>query len=282
MTTLYHRQLNHIFNRPTTEPAWYWSDHWEEGVFDDDPMSAFTFIETLLLNVQTDLSPYSNDQIGLGLEYIFNNSCSNLACDFKDADVPYARREAALRSLVALFRDVFNPSCEPKNSAFSKEKSSHLNNICYMFWDVSPWSTWIKFANSNEITQSFMAGLSESDLAKMELPEEILEGMRQQIALAQKAVLKTPEEIAADVEQQYKNLDTETRGYYEAISYVMQQCLDLDNPACVESGLHGLGHMATFLPDIAVPIIDTYLENGKNRSQALMDYAAGARTGMIL
>ena len=66
MTTTYHRQLNHIFNRPSTEPAWYGSDHWEEGIFEDNPLSAFTFIETLLSDVKADLSPYSKGQIGLG------------------------------------------------------------------------------------------------------------------------------------------------------------------------------------------------------------------------
>ena len=66
MATTYHRQLNHIFNRPTTEPVWYWGDYWEEGIFEDTPLSAFTFIETLLKEVKADLSPYPNDQIGLG------------------------------------------------------------------------------------------------------------------------------------------------------------------------------------------------------------------------
>ena len=43
MTTTYYRQLNHIFNRPSSEPAWYGSEHWEEGIFEDNPLSAFTF-----------------------------------------------------------------------------------------------------------------------------------------------------------------------------------------------------------------------------------------------
>jgi hypothetical protein len=282
MTTTYQRQLNHIFNRPTTEPAWYWQDHWEEGIFDDDPLSAFTFIETLLKDIKTDLSPYSDDQIGLGLEYVFNNANSNLACDFKVAEIHIERKVEAIRSSFALFRDIFNPRCEPMTSAFSKEKSSPLNGICYMFWDICPWSTWIKFTNTDAINQSFMAGLSESDLENMQLPEEVLELMRQQIAQAQKTVPMTPEEIAANVQQQYDDMDAETRGYYEAIAYVMQQCLELDNPACVESGLHGLGHMATFLPDIAVPIIDGYLDNSKHRDSVLLAYAQEARTGMIL
>ena len=121
MATIYHRQLNHLFNRPTTEPVWYWSDHWEEGIFEDDPLSAFVFIETLLRGAKTDLNPFSNDQIGLGLTYIFDSACSNLASDFKAAEVPFERKVAALRSLSALFRDIFNPLCEAKlEQALSK------------------------------------------------------------------------------------------------------------------------------------------------------------------
>lgn len=86
MTTLYHRQLAHIFNRPTTEPAWYWSEHWEEGIFEDeDPLSAFVFIEALLQNPALALAPYSDDEVTLGLEFVFNDAISNLACDFKTA-----------------------------------------------------------------------------------------------------------------------------------------------------------------------------------------------------
>ena len=129
MTTHYHRQLNHLFNRPTTEPEWHWSDHWEEGIFEDDRLSAFVFIETLLRGAKTDLSPFSKDQIGLGLTYIFDSGCSSLASDFKAADVPFERKTAALRTLFALFRDVFNPLCEAKTAAFSQDKLSPLKHI---------------------------------------------------------------------------------------------------------------------------------------------------------
>jgi len=283
MTTLYHRQLNHIFNRPTTELAWYWSEHWEEGIFEDeDPLSAFVFIEALLQNPALDLAPYSDDQVALGLEFVFNSSVSNLANDFKVAPVPIARKMAALRTLIGLFRDVFNPRCVAKASAGSKQTLSKLNNFCYMFWDECPLSSWINISNFEEINQSFLAGLSESDLKQMQLPEEVMEMMRQQVAQAKTVKVKTPEEITADIQQQYQNLDAETRGYYEAIAAVMQQCLELDNPACVESGLHGLGHLATFLPDITIPIIDGYLKHARNQDKALLRYAREARTGMIL
>jgi hypothetical protein len=221
MTSLYQRQLNYIFNRPTTEPEWYWSnDYWEEGIFDQSPLSAFVFLETLFLNPKTDLSNYSDEQIGLGLNYIFNNVCSDLAHDFKVADVPLERKIKAIHALFNLYQDVLNTRCQAILSAFSQEKLSKIQYVCYMFWDFCSWSV-----------------------------------------------------FAAE--------DKNSPFYYEAIANVMKRCLGLSNPACIESALHGLGHLASSQPEIAVPIIDTFLKNTKKHPKTLIEYAKMARTGVI-
>ena len=279
MTSNYQKQFTYIFDRPITEEAWYWTPQQESVLGEEDTLTSFDFIEQLCMTAKTDLAPFSNDQIGVGLNYVFNHS--QLVHDFKNADVPFERREKAVRSLFFLFRDVLNPRCNPELGHKAKVSQSKLNDFCYMFWDVSPLATWIKFANSEQISLSFMAGLSHSELENMQLPEGVLEMMKQQIDQMKEAALR-PEHIAANVQQQYQNMDAETKGYYEAIADVMHNSLALSNPACVESGLHGLGHTATFLPDIAVPIIDTYLKNKKNKNKDLLNYAETAQTGMIL
>jgi hypothetical protein len=229
MITQYQRQLTYIFDRPTIEPAWFWTNNdSDEAVFDDNPLSVFTFIEKLLVSVKSDLSVYSDGQIGLGLTYIFDSACSNMAHDFKIAEVSVERKVTALCSIFNLFRDVFNPRCEALISASSQEKISQLNYICYMFWDVCPLAIWKDFTKTN--------------------PDEI---------------------------------DSEAKIYYKTVAEVMKKCLSLSNQACVESGLHGLGHMVYSLPEIAVPIIDNYLTNKKNNNEILLKYAEKARTGMI-
>ena len=279
MTSNYQKQLNHIFDRPIAEEAWYWSPE-EEPVWDEsDPLAAFEFIEQLCLTAKTDLAPFSNDQIGVGLNYIFNYS--QLVHDFKNADVTFERREKAVRSLFFVFRDVLNPRCAHKLGHKAQVSQSKINDFCYMFWDVCPLSTWLQFVDTEQMGLSFIASLSDSGLENLGLPESVVEMMKQQIVQLQTDFL-TPKTIAENVQQQYQNIDAETRGYYAAIADVMQNCLGLSNPACVESGLHGLGHMATFLPDIAVPIIDTYLKNKKNKNKDLINYAKTARTGIIL
>ncbi|NJL77150.1 MAG: hypothetical protein HC892_21175 [Saprospiraceae bacterium] len=148
-----------------------------------------------------------------------------------------------------------------------------------MFWDVTPLSNWIKFENPEQITMSFMASMSEEDYEDM--PEGLREFMEKQLAQT-KVNLRTPEDITADLINQYQHIDNETTRYYLAIASVMESCLYLDNPSCIESGLHGLGHMAAFNPKIAVPIIDRFLKNAKKLDSQLLNYAKSARTGMIL
>jgi hypothetical protein len=240
MTPQYPRQLDYIFNRPTDEPAWYHrTDSWEEGVFNNNSTDAFIFLETLFLNPESDLEPYSDEQIGLGLSFIFDNACSNMTHDFKDANIPFDRKIKAINSLFALFRDVLNPRCPEVLSAFSQATLSKMSYICYMFWDISPFSSAYGF--------SFTEAKIKTE-AKQKL---------------------------------YKNSKLENHNYYTAIANVMEKCLDLSNPACVESGLHGLGHLAFNHPKIAVPIIDNFLKNGKCENENLISYAKMARTGMI-
>ncbi len=235
----YLQQLQYIFDREVSEPPWYRHPE-EEDPFEEDPLKTFEFIENLCQQPKIDLAAYSNAQVGIGLIFIFDSAVSNLAYNFKGANVPIKRREQALHNLFNLFSDIFNERCEAISSAFSNEHSTKIQYICYMFWDVCALSTWMDFTGINT------------------------------------------KDIVAEVQRRYANIENETGIYYKAIASVMQRCLGLSNPACVESGLHGLGHLATFLPEIAVPIIDRFLAAQKDKHSPLANYAQLARTGMIL
>ncbi|MEO6037739.1 MAG: hypothetical protein ABIQ93_04940 [Saprospiraceae bacterium] len=285
MKTSYQKQLHYIFDRPVTEKPWYWSPREEEEpVFEEsNPLEAFEFIERLCLTAKTDLVPFSDDQVGVGLDFVFNYS--GLASDFKQASVSFERREQAIRSLAVLFRELLDPRCKPQTSAYSKEIDSELNNFCYMFWDVCPWSNWFDYAKIDKEGYDDLLEWSLENLPAADSDDPILAQSRaflKKLRPESTAKKKTAEEVVAGYQQQFSKLDAATRGYYEAIAYVMQECLQMSNPACVESGLHGLGHMVPFLPDIALPIIDQYLKNKKNTKEHLVQYAQAARTGMIL
>ncbi|HMN91396.1 MAG TPA: hypothetical protein PKE68_15345 [Saprospiraceae bacterium] len=152
-----------------------------------------------------------------------------------------------------------------------------------MFWDVSPLSHWLNL-DQDALSSFAMQHFLDSDISdEFDLPEEVQELMRQhaQQALANRTP-KSWEDIQADMMNLYANLPPEVEACYQAIADVMAGCLRLDNPACVESGLHGLGHMIPFLPDLATPLIDDFLNsNIKNLPAALIQYARSARSGMI-
>lgn len=218
-------QIEYVFQRPVREQAWYWEiqEEGDDDVFNaDDPLTAFEFIEQLCQNPGIILKPYTDDQVGLGLEFIFNNACSNLTHSFKAAAVEHHRKVEALRSLSKLFKEVLEPRCASETQAGSNIKAGVLPSICYMFWDVCPLSGhW-------------------SDVSK-----------------------------------------AERRDYYEAVAEVMAKCLKSSNLACVESGLHGLGHMVAEYPVVAEPILDQYLKNSGKIPSAVLNYAKAARTGNI-
>lgn len=278
MSTLYQKQLDYIFDRPVTKPEWFWSMDEDPGqVFEQDPLSAFTFIETFLARPGEDLSPFSDDQVAIGLDYIFNNSCSNLTHDFKEADVPAERRVNTLKSLINLFREVYEPRCALQLSTGVQESISLINDNCYMFWDVTPLSDWLEPEPDTvpkpgpEILDKLMTLDPNS--------EDFLEQMT---VLMPTPTPEQQEEMLASVERQYQSLSPDAHAYYHAIAGVMEQCLSLQNPACVESALHGLGHMATFQPKLARPIIKRFLKEHKAMDPQIRAYAQSARRGRVL
>ena len=74
-----------------------------------------------------------------------------------------------------------------------------------------------------------------------------------------------------------KNCDPK---YAAAVLNLMERCLSLKNPACVESALHGLGHLAMY-GGPARQIIENYIRNNPKADIALLNYAEAAKTGCI-
>jgi hypothetical protein len=62
---------------------------------------------------------------------------------------------------------------------------------------------------------------------------------------------------------------------------VLEAILQLPNPACKESALHGLGHLAHYRDGKVELIIDRFLANEPDQSPELEQYARAARTGCI-
>ncbi|MBX2874836.1 MAG: hypothetical protein KTR30_22120 [Saprospiraceae bacterium] len=68
---------------------------------------------------------------------------------------------------------------------------------------------------------------------------------------------------------------------YQAVTEVMEYSLQLNNKACVESGLHGLGHLVMFYPR-ASRMIERNIRRFRRIDPRLRSYAKNAMTGCIL
>ncbi len=68
---------------------------------------------------------------------------------------------------------------------------------------------------------------------------------------------------------------------YDAMIDVLEECLSLTNPACVESALHGLGHLHGVDKDRIESVIASKLKNKAFRPPSLKSYAEQAMKGRV-
>lgn len=69
--------------------------------------------------------------------------------------------------------------------------------------------------------------------------------------------------------------------FYQAVVEVLEDALASPNPACVESSLHGLGHILSSYIEPVTKVIAAYQRRNVFVSPQLKEYAARARTGNI-
>jgi hypothetical protein len=67
----------------------------------------------------------------------------------------------------------------------------------------------------------------------------------------------------------------------DAVFSALEAALYSENIACVESGLHGLAHMASDWPEEVNAIIEFYLRRRPNHDPRLLHYADMARLGLV-
>ncbi len=170
------------------------------------------FVRRMLENYESDLAKYSDWQLSLGLNYVFNNLYSDWSFFLRDGPSHIENRVAAIRALKVLFQQCLNSRCSQTLGNLSKSKNK-LNDFCFMLWDVTPLTFCEKTKEKNEI--------------------------------------------------------------YAAVAEVMEFSLSLDNIACIESGLHGLGHLS---PDYekAADIIRKFIKTQHHVDKRLIEYAKRA------
>ena len=67
---------------------------------------------------------------------------------------------------------------------------------------------------------------------------------------------------------------------YSAVADVMRQCLNLSTVCCVESALHGLGHLPSYYPE-ATGIVRHFLNTTQLTDHDLLRDSEAAERGMV-
>jgi hypothetical protein len=79
---------------------------------------------------------YSRDQIGIGLQLIYSNSCSNICFCYLQAGDD-ARRVQGIRHLDRLYQNYFDRYClAPVGSIGNDHLDGGIAFLCYTLWDI--------------------------------------------------------------------------------------------------------------------------------------------------
>lgn len=249
----YVKWLVEIFDHEVREPEWWWEDEFDEDFVEMTELEELDFLAEVWTNPEPLLGEYSANQIGQGMYYLANNACSNYACALNDFSLPQTSKLKAIDGIANLYERCFAKLCSPALGHCSEEHSEtkNINGVCYMFWDVLPFSPHL-------------------DKEHWDLYDEIDDPeLRALIDHAK----KTTEILTTKQRAQVEELENHALAS-------MEKSLAIDHPACQEGALHGLGHWSTVHPDEAKRIIITAMP--RLADSRLVEYAKAACDGNIL
>jgi hypothetical protein len=158
----YESAIRYLFDRPVPkqgESEWYWNI--DEAEFDATPLE-WVHIQTLIFaNAATELVQYSDEQVGMGLNYIMNNAISNVP--FAVLDAPLEDGLRMMRMLKRLWKECIGARlCHVQRPIGSSNDS--LGFVCYMWFDV-----WPIFTNVRHIKE-WREAMSDVLLSMLSVP----------------------------------------------------------------------------------------------------------------
>jgi hypothetical protein len=145
----YAAALRYLFDRPVPapgEPEWYWD--LDEPAFQATPLE-WTRIQTLLFaRAGTDLAPYSDEQVGMGLNHVMSNNAGDIPHMAHDPFVPLDDALRMLQAMPYLWRDCIGPRLAQVSARIGSGTAGRLGFVCYMWFDV-----WPTFWNARHLPQ---------------------------------------------------------------------------------------------------------------------------------
>lgn len=134
-TSLYDQWIVSLFNRDETNGDWRFE-------IDNEPIDIPEkllpdFIIRLNSELPEIIERYTDWQLAMGLDYVYNPACSNCAFSIRNSATALSKRLAAIESIKNLYRDCFESRCKPALGHLS-EHGNEFNGLCYMLWDITP------------------------------------------------------------------------------------------------------------------------------------------------
>ncbi len=104
----YQALLSYLFERPVPEgqqQEWYWAD--EHVPFEASALEWTRFQTAIFANAGQDLIAFGDEQVGMGLSYLSNNSLSDVPYAAVDPSVPIEEAMRMVQAMPMLWRDCF-------------------------------------------------------------------------------------------------------------------------------------------------------------------------------
>jgi hypothetical protein len=242
--------VRHVFDRPVPEEsgqAWYWHEH-PAWEYSAYPATVVNYLGQLFESAPALLLGYSDGQVAQGLGYLINNSLSDYMFPLMDPDVEWPERQRAILAMYVVFERVFDPKCSPVLSHARTQADPPINPL-----NGECYMWW------DVCPLRGRAGPSAAE-----------------------DILATEELVDAGPPVDPHAADIEV-----AILDIMERTLALDNVACQEAALHGLGHRHHEHPTNVETIVDRYLQRQgpgwphDEQLESLRGYAHAARLGRV-
>ena len=119
MNIKYYEFLNFLFDRDQHKGEWRYNEYRQEPELTGEDITFF--VKHMLDNYDSDLSQYSDRQLALGFEYIFNNSFSDWCFYLRDGPSSVEKRVETILSLRGLFDKCLNVRCQQKLGHLSEK-----------------------------------------------------------------------------------------------------------------------------------------------------------------
>ncbi len=178
----YERWVEHVFNHPVLDPAWYFhldSEHEEEWDSKADPARTLAHLTCLFRQPAFLIRRFSCAQIDQGLGYLVSPSCSSHMFSLLETSIPWEERRECIEAMHTLYSELMAPTYGDVLGHLENSTTPELpHNACYMWWDVIPLYGGMKHADRDQIKDAVLHVFSKTlKLTSEACLESVLHGL---------------------------------------------------------------------------------------------------------